>query len=151
MAFYAAGDQTLKTIPITGGRATTICPADNPFGISWGPDSILFGQGSKGIMQVSRNGGTPIVVVAVKDGEEAHGPQLLPDGQHVLFTLATGTARDRWDKARIIVQSLTSGERKILIEGGSDARYVPTGHIVYARQRNLYAISFDVRAVGGEG
>ena len=33
-----------------------------------------------------------------------------------------GTARDRWDKARIVVQSITSGEPKTLIEGGSDAR-----------------------------
>ena len=72
------------------------------------------------------------MLVRVKDGEEAYGPQVLPDGQHVLFTLATGTARDRWDKARIVVQSLSSGEPKTLIEGGSDARYLPTGHLVYA-------------------
>ncbi len=39
-----------------------------PFGISWGPDGILFGQGSKGIMRVSPNGGTPEVLVRVKDG-----------------------------------------------------------------------------------
>ena len=102
VAFYAAGDQTLKTIAITGGRAATICPANNPFGISWGPDSILFGQGSKGIMQVSRKGGTPTVLVAVKDGEEAHGPQLLPDGQHfcsrsrLAARVIDGTRRESW-------------------------------------------------------
>ena len=39
---------------------------------------------------VAANGGTPDVIVRVKDGEEADGPQLLPGGQHVLFTLATG-------------------------------------------------------------
>ena len=48
---------------VTGGAAVTICPADNPFGISWGPDGIVFGQGSKGIMRVSPNGGTPEVLV----------------------------------------------------------------------------------------
>ena len=31
------------------------------------------------------------------------------------------------------MQSLTSGERKTLVEGGSDARYSPTGHLVYTR------------------
>ena len=35
-------------------------------------------------------------------------------------------------RAQIVVQSLETGVRKTLIEGGSDARYVPTGHIVYA-------------------
>ena len=151
VAFYAAADQTIKTIAVTGGAAVTICPADNPFGMSWGPDGIVFGQGSKGIMRVSPNGGTPDVLVRVKDGEEAHGPQLLPGGQHVLFTLATGTALDRWDKARIVVQSLTSGERKTLIEGGSDARYVPTGHIVYALSGSVFAVAFDVQRLEVKG
>jgi serine/threonine-protein kinase len=145
VAFFAFADQTLKKVAITGGAAVTICPAGNPFGMNWGPDGIVFGQGSKGIMRVSPNGGTPEVLVRVKDGEEAHGPQLLPDGQHVLFTLATGNNPDRWDNARIIVQSLTSGERTTLIEGGSDARYVPTGHLVYALGGRVFAVAFDVR------
>ena len=34
-------------------------------------------------------------------------------------------------QAQIVVQSLETGVSKTLIEGGSDARYVPTGHIVY--------------------
>ena len=59
IAFYAVADQTLKRIAVTGGAAVTICPADAPFGISWGPDGIVFGQGGKGIMRVSPNGGTP--------------------------------------------------------------------------------------------
>src|SRR5205823_14960051 len=52
---------------------------------------------------------------------------------------------DRWDKARIVVQSLQSGERKTLIEGGSDARYLPTGHIVYALGGTLFAVPFNLR------
>ena len=89
--------------------------------------------------------------MSVKDGEEAHGPQMLPGGQHVLFTLATGTAPDRWDKARIVVQSSTSGERKTLIEGGSDARYVPTGHLVYALGGRVFAVAFDVQRLEVKG
>jgi serine/threonine-protein kinase len=151
IAFYATGDQTLKRIAVTGGSATTICAADNPTGITWGPDGIVFGQGRKGIMRVSANGGAPEVLVHVKDGETAQGPQLLPGGQQVLFTLASGTARDRWDRARIVVQSLTSGERHTLIEGGSDARYVPTGHIVYALSGRLFAIAFDLQRLEVKG
>jgi hypothetical protein len=72
---------------------------------------------------------------------------LLPDGGGLLFTLATGTGIDRWDKAKIVVQSLRSGERKTLIEGGSDARYLATGHIVYALGGSLFAVPFDARRV----
>ena len=124
----------------------TICPADAPFGMSWGVDGIVFGQGSKGvIMRVSPNGGQPERLVSVKDGEIAQGPQVLPGGQAVLFTLATGTGGDRWDKAQVVVQSLKSGERKTLVNGGSDARYVPTGHLVYALGGTLFALPFDVK------
>jgi eukaryotic-like serine/threonine-protein kinase len=145
IAFYAFADQTLKRMAITGGAAVTICQADTPTGISWGPDGIVFGQGRKGIMRVADKGGTPETLVRVQDGEAAHGPQILPGGQHVLFTLVTGTARDRWDKAHIVVQSLKSGTApKLVVEGGSDARYVPTGHLVYALSGNLYAVAFDV-------
>ncbi|MBI3264101.1 MAG: protein kinase, partial [Acidobacteria bacterium] len=126
------GDQTLKRIAVSGGAPVTICQADNPYGVSWSTDGILFGQGTKGIMRVSASGGKPEVLVQVKGDELAHGPQMLPGGQAVLFTLATGTGADRWDKAHVVVQSLRSGERKTLIEGGSDARYLPTGHLVYA-------------------
>jgi hypothetical protein len=96
-------------------------------------------------MRVSQNGGAPEVIVRVKEGEQAHGPQLPPGGQHVPFTVATGTAFDRWDDARIIVQSLTSGERKTLIDSGSDARYVATGHLVYAISGSLFARPFDAQ------
>jgi Tol biopolymer transport system component len=145
ITFFSIADQAIKRIAVSGGAAVTICPADRPLGISWGPDGIVFGQRSKGILRVSPNGGAAEVLVRVKDTELVHGPRVLPGGQHVLFTLATGTAPDRWDKAHIVVQSLKSGERRTLIEGGSDARYVPTGHIVYAVSGRLFAIAFDLR------
>ena len=96
-------------------------------------------------MRVSANGGTPEVLVSVKDGEQAYGPQMLPGGETVLFTLASGAAGERWDKARIVTQSLRSGERKTLVDGGSDGRYVPTGHLVYAIGGIVFAVPMDVR------
>ena len=145
IAFFSGG--TLNRIAVSGGAAVTICPADtrSTYGISWGTDAIVFAQGGKGIMRVSARGGKPEVLVSVKDNELAQGAQILPDGQSVLFTLATGDTADRWDRARIVVQSLKSGERKTLIEGGSDARYLPTGHIVYALGGTLFAVPFDLR------
>jgi serine/threonine-protein kinase len=151
IAFYALADQTLKRATVRGDTVTTMCQADNPTGISWGPDGIVFGQGRKGIMRVSADGGTPEVLVRVKDGEVAQAPQILPGGRHVLFTLATGTARDRSDRSHIVVQSLKSGERKTLVEGGSDARYVPTGHLVYALSGSLYAVAFNAQRLEVKG
>jgi hypothetical protein len=83
--------------------------------------------------------------VQVKDDEEAHGPQLLPDGKHVLYTLASGLEPERWSKAKIVVQSIDSGAPRTLIEGGTDARYLPTGHLVFGTENRLVAVAFNVR------
>jgi serine/threonine-protein kinase len=142
IAFYAQADRTIKRIPVTGGAAVTLCPADSLLGMSWGPDGIVFGQ-ANGIYRISPEGGKPEQLVHLNDGEVAHGPEILPGGKHLLFTLASGTASNRWDKANVIAQSLTTGARKTLIQGGSEARYVKTGHLVYVLGGRLLAVGFD--------
>jgi serine/threonine-protein kinase len=151
IAFYAQSDHTFKKIAVSGGAAVTICQADTPTGVSWNTDGIAFGQGSKGIMRVSANGGQPEVLASVKNGELAYGPQVLPDGEWVLFTIATAATTEAWAKAQIVVQSLKSSERKTLVSGGSDGRYVPTGHIVYALGGVLFAVPFDLRHLAVTG
>jgi serine/threonine-protein kinase len=151
LAYWAPIDRTLKRIDVTGGMPVTICPVGRaPYGVNWGPEGIVFGesQGSRGVLRVSANGGTPEQLVSVNADEAAGDPQMLPGGQSVLFTLATGTVeanRWEWDTAHIVVQSLKSTERKTLIQVGSDARYLPTGHIVYAVAGTLFAVPFDLQ------
>jgi hypothetical protein len=70
---------------------------------------------------------------------------MLPGGKGLLFTLAKARGDDRWDTADIVVQPLPSGERKTIIRGASDARYLPTGHIVYALSGVIFAVPFDVQ------
>ncbi len=141
----------LKKVSVTGGAAVVLCAADNPWGASWSADdSIVFGQGPKGIMRVAAAGGTPELVVKVDSGESAHGPQMLPRGRGILFTLRPSGART-WDESRIVVQSLTTGERKEVIKGGSDARYLPTGHLVYALESTVLAVPFDVDTLNVTG
>ena len=50
-----------------------------------------------------------------------------------------------------MVQAVRSGERKTVIERGSHARYVPTGHLVYARGGVLFAVSFDLKRLAVTG
>ena len=149
IAFWTPLDRRIKRVPVAGGEAVSIVAADDPYGMSWDGDHLLFGQGAKGIMRVRADGGVPEVLASVGSNEEAHGPQLLPGGAHILFTVATGTGADRWDTANIVVQSLSSGKRTVVIAGGTDARYVPTGHLVYGRSDTrfgngtLFAVPFD--------
>ena len=148
----AAGQESaLKKVSVTGGPVTTLTPISSLFGMSWGDDGILVGQGSGGIVRVSPNGGTPEQLVKVTDGQFAHAPQMLPGGQAILFTLSAGATLEQWDKSRVVVQSLSTGERKTVIENGSDARYVPSGHLVYAVGGVLYGVAFDVTQLATVG
>ena len=142
----------LKRIAISGGAPVTITAApDNPNGVTWESDgTILYGQ-EDGIWHVPDTGGTPELLIPAEEGERLHGPQMLPGGEWVLFTFRpAGTSA--WDEAQIVVQSLTTAERETLITGGRDARYVPTGHLVYGLNGAILAVPFDVgsrQVVGG--
>ena len=144
IAYWAGSDQTLKKIAVVGGAPVTICPASIPWGMTWGSEGIVFGQNNgQGILRVSPDGGKPELLASVKSGEAVAHPEMLPGGRALLFTVVTDATG--WDKAQIVVQTLKSGTRKTLIEGGSAARYVPTGHLVYAVGGTLFAVPFDVR------
>jgi len=142
IAFFSGSDRTLKRVAIGGGIPMTIASSVGPLGLSWNADGLVFGQGELGIMRVPAEGGTPEVLVAVKRGEAASGPQLLPDGRGVLFTLTSGAF---FDKPRLVVQTSASEPPKTLIDSAGDGRYLPTGHIVYAVEGTLWAVSFDLR------
>ena len=153
LVFYA--ESWLKRIAISGGTATPICQVGSgPLGISWDSNGILFSAAGTAIMRVSPEGGKPELLVDLNNTEDfAYGPQLLPDGDTLLFTLVkrTDAAIDRWNDAQVVVQSLETRARKLLIEGGSDARYVSTGHIVYASGGTLFARPFDLSRLAVTG
>ena len=147
---YWSADQTLKRVAVDGGTPQTICQAANPYGMSWGSDNmIVFGQGTRGIQRVPAGGGTPETIVTVQQGELAHGPQILPDGDTVLYTLVSMALPPAlaWDNGKIVALSLKSKQSKILLEGGSDARYAPTGHLVYANAGRILAVPFNAARV----
>ena len=145
IVFRSTAESTLIRLALTGGAPVTLCPATTTFGLTWSSDGILFGQGTEGIVRVPQGGGEKEVVIKVGDREEMHGPQLLPDGDHVLFTLSTSASTSKWDTAQIVVQSIKSGERKALLTGGTDGRYLATGQLVYGLGGVLYAVPFDAR------
>src|SRR5262245_32086206 len=139
IAFLTTEDDTVKVIPVDGGTPVTIGPR-SVGSISWSPEGIVFSQARR-ILLVSPDGGTPKPLVTVNEGEFAAEPQILPGGQAVLFTLGKPPT-DRFENGKVVVQSLTTGERKTLFDG-IGARYLPTGHLVYAVGGIVYAVPFD--------
>ena len=143
VGFFADGK--LKKVSVSGGAPLTLCDAPDSRGGSWvSDDTIVFTPiAAGGLWQVSAAGGTPQQLTSfdLTKGETGHWfPQSLPGGRAVLFRVQPRSLN------RIEVLSLETGERKVLIERGTDARYVPTGHLVYAQGETpgtLLAVPFD--------
>ena len=145
IAFHSQTGRAIRRVAVSGGASMTLCPAIPPFGMAWDSSGIVAGQGAGGVIRCSPGGApSPERLAAVDDGELAHGPQLLLDGAALLFTIAKAADGPiRWDKARIVVQTLKSGVRKTVVNGGTDARYLPTGHLVYGFGGIVFAVGFD--------
>jgi eukaryotic-like serine/threonine-protein kinase len=147
VGFFAEG--RLKRVSVQGGAPMTLCEATTDRGASWGTDdTIVFSpEATSGLMRIPASGGLPqVLTVPDKEkGERTHRwPEILPGGKAVLFTIGTLNSPGYYDDARIGVLSLETGQRQILIEGASLARYAATGHLIYARAGALMAAPFDL-------
>jgi serine/threonine protein kinase len=150
----SASQSAIRRIPIDGGSPITIVQAVSPYGMSWDDSGIVYSDGRSGILRVSPNGGTPEVLVRGDENHALWGPQLLPGGDAVLFTQVAsprGAPFSLWDNAQVVVQSLTSAERKTVVDGGVDARYLRSGHLVFAVSGTLVGIAFDPKAQATSG
>ncbi len=154
IGYWSQSERKLKKVAISGGAPVDLCDTGLAvIGASWDSDNTIVYSDllGGGIKRVSANGGTPESLTKVSIVDFAKSgvpiiPQMLPDGKTLLFTNAfsqTDTA-----KMQIVVQSLKSGERKVLLKSGAAARYLPTGHLVYGlvnnNVANLLAVPFDL-------
>ena len=145
VGFFAGGK--LKKVSLSGGPAVTLSEVAVSRGASWGSQGIItFAPINLGfaLQQVADGGGTPQPLTRFEKAELSHGwPDFLPGGNAVLF--AASTANFNWTNAQVAVQSLVTGERRNLIQGASQPRYAPSGHLVYAQGGTLMAVPFDTQ------
>ncbi|HEY7635423.1 MAG TPA: protein kinase [Gemmatimonadales bacterium] len=130
--------------PVDGGPAIDLAAADWAGG-SWGRNGKLVYTRTynTGLSVVSEAGGDERVLTNADStkGELGHWwPQILPDGDHVIFT----AYRTPHELATIEVLSISTGKRKVLFTGGVFGFYVPSGHLLYAAREAIWAVPFDL-------
>jgi eukaryotic-like serine/threonine-protein kinase len=137
-----ASNFKLKKIAINGGAPWDLCDYSNVARGGWWDEHnmITYGQYGQDIMQISADGGSPKSIVKLKSGS-LYYPQILPDGKSILYT----SYPPKNAQPKIMVQSPKSGEAKELFPG-VNARYVPSGHIIYMlpNKNSLFAVQFDI-------
>ena len=144
------GEGQLKRVSVSGGAPVTLTETPIPLGATWGDDDTILYATLDGVWQVPGTGGAAELLIPLDEGDAALSPQMLPGGEWVLVTIRPADVDD-WDRAQIVVHSLVTGERRVLIDGGRDARYLPTGHLVYALGSAVLGHAFDLRRLEMQG
>ena len=138
---YFAGGK-LRKVRSTGGASATLCDAEGSGGASWSSDDTIIFETGRSLSRVSAAGGAP-QRLAQPDADRGEAallwPSVLPGGEALLCTISGGASEDR---ARVAAIHLRTGERRTLVERASSGRYVPTGHLVFAREGALFGIRF---------
>ena len=145
VAFFS-GNLLLKVGLNSPTAPSLICDVIENWGLgaTWLADgTIIFSRGRYGLQRVSAEGGEPAAMTSLSQTPrefDHHSPSLLPGSQALLFTVHEGNGQ-----FNVAVQTLASAERKIAIKSAYDARYVPSGHVVFARNHAILAVPFDLR------
>ena len=143
---FARRDGVFK-VSAAGEQRTTLYEG-LVMGADWAPDDTVVFASEAGLMRVSAAGGTPQSLTSPKPGTIQLSPATLPGGRGVLFTEWDGPALT--GTGHIAVVSFDGKVERTLLRGSSP-RLSPTGHVVFARDRALWAAPFDERSLTVSG
>jgi Tol biopolymer transport system component len=145
-------DGKLKKVSVSGGAALTLGDVAQPRGASSGSlGTIAFAPTAvSALQQVSDAGGASQPLTRLAKGENSHRwPEFLPGGKAVLFSAALTSSS--WVNAQVAVHSVVTGERRNLVQPGTQPRYAASGHLVYAQAGTLMAVPFDPQGLAVTG
>jgi hypothetical protein len=140
VAFWA--QNALKKMPLAGGPAMEMASAiPIPSRLVWDGGGRLFFDRQRVIWQIPA-GGVPAAVTTLRDGEYKHVPSaVLPGDRALLYT--SRKRNSTWGGDEVVALDFSTGQHTVLLQEATDARYVPTGHVVFLRQGVLFAVPFD--------
>ncbi|HWP99047.1 MAG TPA: hypothetical protein VNK92_01130, partial [Vicinamibacterales bacterium] len=144
IGFHADG--ALQKVSLDGGVPFKVGDAASLSGAAWGPDdTIVFATAfpGDGLWRIPAGGGRPEPLTtpdAAREELRHIDPQFLPGGQTLLFTVVT---RDGSVPALLSLRTQRwEHVTQARLEGGG-ARFLPSGHLLYAQAGGLVALPFD--------
>ena len=111
--------------------------------------SIIFSRMRHVVQRVPDTGGVASDLMERRQSPpeiDHHNPVMLPGGDTLLFTL-----HDSDGRFHVAVETLSTKQRKIVVESAYDARYLSSGHLVFARERTILAAPFSLRSLAITG
>ena len=144
-------DRELKKVSIEGSYPQVLAN-DSFIGGTWCDDrTIVYTPAySSGLWRIPSSGGDPekLTEPEPSKGELGHWwPQMLPDGETILFT----NYATPFERCSVAAYSLKSHQQKILVKGAMFGRYLPSGHLVFVRSETMLAAPFDLQRLALTG
>jgi len=134
-------DQKLKRLDVNSQAIQILADARVARGGAWQADgTILFAPNAAGpLFRVPATGGEATVATRLETGQSDHrAPFILPDGKHFLYY-----ARGAPEIRGVHVARLDGTETTRLLDADGAAVYARSGHLLFPRQGELLAQSFD--------
>jgi len=144
LGFFANGK--LMKISLSGGAPVAICDAAAGEA-SWGDGGeIVFmptwGSGLAVVRDQPNSTPRPVTKLNLEAGDRAHiTPSMLPGSSAALFSIWRGGPLAENEIASV---DLKSGEVRTVLKGGSGARFVAPGSLLYASGPTLMVVPFSV-------
>jgi len=135
----------VKKIPVGGGTVVVLCDATLPMLAWWRhPDVIHFTESETAIVsRVSSGGGIPERLLSVAEFEHVvRFTDVLPDGETVLAVVGGDSISG--DFSNIVQINLRRKDPRVVVQSGYAARYMSSGHLLFARGGELMAVRYDV-------
>ena len=146
VAFWAGG--SIRKIRLAGGPPQEIVPglALPPKGMAWSDRGELFYapfMSDKSEIWKLPVQGAPVGLTTAGDSFGQRMPWPLPGNRALLYTV-----RKRywtWGDEEVVALPLPGGQPKILLTDAADARYLPTGHLVFLRRSEAAGLRHGTR------
>jgi eukaryotic-like serine/threonine-protein kinase len=146
-----ATETRVRLADLAGGEVQNLVDLSEVAGASWGGDgTVLLGRKDGPLYRASVRGGGAASTATTLDASRREGghlwPHWLPDGRRFLYiAVSDGEAN------ALYVGELGSARRTRLLENVSNAVYLGSGFLIFARGTTLLAQRFDPAALAFHG
>jgi len=152
---FALGNDDLMKINVAGGAPRLVGALNGPVrGSDWAEDGYIYmGLRHLGLGRIPSAGGQIEMLIDPETvdivGDIWGNALALPGGRYIVYTL--NPSGSTWSTAEIHVFDLQKRDSRILLTGGTDPQYLPTGHLVYYSANTLFAVKMNLGTAELEG
>lgn len=135
VGFFA--NNKLNKISMDGGKPQVLTDAINAYGGSWSKSGKIYFSVNEGyqLLSIDEKGTDRKIISRSNCGY----PNILPGEKHILVTSQDNTQR----RLSVDIIEIKTGIQKQLIFDAGTPQYLESGHIVFCRKSDLYAVKFN--------